>query len=67
LKPPDWPWWLTIVTLQERPFVAEPAGTRPSIVGSGCELGEHGTPGVAASGGSARVRIGTAAGVCPPA
>ena len=45
--------------------MAEPAGTRPWIPGSGFEPGPHCARGVATNGGSARVAIATLAGFCP--
>src|SRR3954462_11164912 len=53
--------------LHHRPFVAEPAGTRPWMSGSGLDPGSQLVArGVAANGGPPGFRIGAASGVSPP-
>ena len=49
-----------------QPVVAEPAGTRPWMPGSGLEPGPHFARGVATNGGSARCAVATWAGCWPP-
>src|SRR5690348_9855372 len=51
--------------LHHRPSTPDPAGTRPSTPGSGRDPGPHLTSGVATSGGSARLTVGTLSGVWP--
>src|SRR5437763_10487477 len=65
LNPPSVPWWPTSARLHHRPLVAEPAGTRPSTSGCGCEPGPHATSGVATNGGSARRSTGADVGLSP--
>src|SRR3954452_13119890 len=65
LKPPDVPWCASSSTLHWSPVVADPAGTRPWMPGSGLDPGPHTACGVATCGGSARVAVGTRAGFCP--
>jgi hypothetical protein len=52
LKPPDVPWCESIVMLHHSPSVAEPAGTRPCIEGSGFDPAPHCARGVASIGGA---------------
>src|SRR5436190_16467724 len=52
--------------LHHRPLVAEPAGTRPWMSGSGLDPGSQLVArGVAANGGPPGLRIGAASGVSP--
>src|SRR2546427_11236043 len=53
--------------LQLSPCAADPAGTRPSTLGSLCDPGPHLATGVALKGGSFGCWIGARAGESPPA
>src|SRR4051794_8938952 len=52
--------------LHHRPLDADPAGTRPWMLGSGLELESHCARGAASNEGDAAVTTGAWSGVSPP-
>ena len=58
LKPPESPWWASIVMLHHSPLAAAPAGTRPWTLGSGLEPGPHWARGTASNEGESALTTG---------